>query len=1144
LSSVIYRSYQLEWDMDSKTIFSRTSKGEDEIRSKTAHLSGDIKRSLLMVDGNATFGEISKRAAPSLRSSLEQMLKELIRGGFIQEKDNAGKISKKGAPSGMVAKMVVPSKNASTTNKPEENEGENDLDFASVYTSRSQEARPDEADKEEAEAEAKVHALAQAKAKQAAEDRAEAEAKAEVEAQARAKAEAKARREAESSSSQDTVGESTASIEIQARALQEARERAEARARQGSGKQILSHAEEQARREAEEIAKLEAEAKAKRDAEAKARAALIAQERALEAARARVEAEAKARREAEEKARAEAEAKARREAEARARAEAEAKARREEEERARAEAEAKARREAEERARAVAEATARREEEARSRAAAEELTMQEGESEANLEQELEEAGLSSTNLETRTTSATVLFFDVIGYTKQPVNKQIEIKKQFNRLVSDCLKQLGKSERIILDTGDGAAIGFMQHPEDALKVAMQFRNTISANQHDDYPELKVRIGIHLGPISIVKDMNGQSNMVGDGINDAQRVMSFAGTDQVYISRSYFDFISRLSSEYTSLFHYQGALPDKHGREHPVYKLVVAAEPGADEELFRADTGALDVKLEPFNLTLPGGTGPSVSPTVKQSGINMRQEDVALLNEIGKFTQPDEKDRSPAAKTSDRSREQEIAEDKDHEANAAPSPKTAESGAEQRRPSAHELRTLEEAQAKVWEEAEKRSKEEYKTRGSSKAKAVWDADLPPEPQPAAKKAAPVARIKRKPFPWYKLAAGMVVAVLLVLFVTPMLMPTKEYISGITKLLSGKLHQPVYIARLQGRLLPTPRLDLIDLAIGKDKQIKAKMARLDFSIPALFTVVKSIDSLELEGVEVDAAALQQASELLQQSAADTDFPIARILLKDGKLEAEGYALSGVGGELNFDQVGKFTRAKFVAEGNKYEWELESAPLYKTRVHISVHGSGLPLLPNWVFDELTAKGEIAGSELVITELDGHIMGGTLHGKARLGWRSGWSAQGSLVAKAITMQNMLKVMSGSMDGTASFQMLGDSFPHLADDAKLDGSFVIKDGVINGIDIAETARLHRTENMPGGRTHFDELSGDLSYDKGSYAYRNLKMGAGVLAAKGKLDYSAQQVTGSMSAELDFHEGIGPVSLELGGTRDNPTLVAR
>src|SRR3989338_1618932 len=84
---------------------------------------------------------------------------------------------------------------------------------------------------------------------------------------------------------------------------------------------------------------------------------------------------------------------------------------------------------------------------------------------------------------------------------------------------------------------------------------------------------------------------------------------------------------------------------------------------------------------------------------------------------------------------------------------------------------------------------------------------------------------------------------------------------------------------------------------------------------------------------------------------------------------------------------------------------------------------------------------------------------------------------------------------------------------------RLDGSFVIKKGVVNGIDIVEIARLRLTETMPGGRTHFDELSGELSYAKGAYAFRQLKMTEGVLAAKGTVDYSGQQAAGSITADL-------------------------
>ncbi|MEO8331022.1 MAG: adenylate/guanylate cyclase domain-containing protein [Gallionella sp.] len=1094
----------------------------------TEHLSGDIKRSLLMVDGKATFGEISKRAAPSLRSSLEQMFKELVQDGFIQEKIDTSNAPRMGVPPKMAvpSRMVVPHKMASPVKKPVADEGDNELDFSSVAQTHSHEASPAESVKanDEAEAEAIAYSVALAKAE-------DAEAKARAEAEARARARAQAESKPVSKARQETDAESRAAIEIEARALEEARARAEAEALDRANDKANDKQEAYSEERALEVARsrVEAEAKARAAAEAKA----MAEAKARAEAEAKVMAEAKARAEAEAKAMAEAIARA----EAEARAMAEAKARAEAEAKARAEAEAKARAEAE--ARAAAEARIRAEAEAQARAVAEANAKQEAKVKTNAEQESEVAGLKSRGFQvSRTTIATVLFFDVVGYTKLPVNKQIEVKKQFNRLVSVCLKKLGNGERIILDTGDGAAIGFMQHPDEALKVAMQFRNAVIANQHNDYPELKTRIGIHLGPISVVKDINGLSNMVGDGINDAQRVMSFAESDQIYISRPYYDFISRLSSEYASLFQYQGSLPDKHGREHPVYKMEDVATTVSGGELSKTGSAASGVKLEPFSFNIPESTLPS-APTSARSGVGLHKDDAALMNEIGNFAQFEGVKKPAAAKPAAQSQIPPAQPVTEQLPDKLPTWEVVQSEDEESKPSAHEVKKVEEAQAKVWAEAEQRAKEA----ATAKAKAVWDADLPPEPQAVAKKAAPVARVKRKPLPWFKLGFGLIVLALIILFVAPFVMPTREYVPAIQKLLGGKLHQPVYIGRLQGRLLPTPRLDLIDMSIGDKKQIKAGLVRLNFAILPLLTEIKSIESVELEKVQVNAAALEQVSVWLQQTAADAEYPIASILLHEGKLEMEGFELSGIGGEVNFDQAGKFSVAKLHAEGSKYAVELEAAPLYKTRVTIALRGSALPLLPSWVFDDLTAKGELTGNELVISELDSRILGGSLLGNARINWRSGWRAQGSLVAKTITMQNMLKVMSGDMGGTARFQMQAASLGKLTDAATLDGSFVIKNGVINGIDIGETARLHRTENMPGGRTHFDELSGDLSYAKDAFAFRQLKMIAGVLMAKGALDYSGQQAAGTITANLAMPEGMAPVALVLGGTRDNPTLRA-
>ncbi len=172
----------------------------------------------------------------------------------------------------------------------------------------------------------------------------------------------------------------------------------------------------------------------------------------------------------------------------------------------------------------------------------------------------------------RTFIATVVFIDIVGYSERLVTQQVELKTRLNGLVANVLQNVPATDRMMLDTGDGAAICFLGDPEDALFTASNLRaGTIAVG-----PELALRIGINLGPLRIVKDVNGQPNMLGDGINVAQRVMSFAQPNQILVSRSYYEIVSRLSQEYTRLFQYVGVHRDKHVREHEVYIMTAGGE----------------------------------------------------------------------------------------------------------------------------------------------------------------------------------------------------------------------------------------------------------------------------------------------------------------------------------------------------------------------------------------------------------------------------------------------------------------------------------------------------------------------------------------------------------------------------------------
>lgn len=170
---------------------------------------------------------------------------------------------------------------------------------------------------------------------------------------------------------------------------------------------------------------------------------------------------------------------------------------------------------------------------------------------------------------TRTLICSVVFLDIVEYSRQPVVQQIKLKDRFNALLSQALQDIAVTDRIILDTGDGAAISLIGDPEDALFLATKFRDAVAAQAPDDTSQFSARIGINLGPVRLVKDINGQPNIIGDGINVAQRVMSFALPGQALVSRSYYEVVSCLSDDYPKIFHYQGSHTDKHIREHEVY-----------------------------------------------------------------------------------------------------------------------------------------------------------------------------------------------------------------------------------------------------------------------------------------------------------------------------------------------------------------------------------------------------------------------------------------------------------------------------------------------------------------------------------------------------------------------------------------------
>jgi class 3 adenylate cyclase len=188
----------------------------------------------------------------------------------------------------------------------------------------------------------------------------------------------------------------------------------------------------------------------------------------------------------------------------------------------------------------------------------------------------------------RTWLCSVLFLDIVGYSKLSVSRQMQIKQHFSEVVADAIKDFQKDDCINLDTGDGIAICFLGDPEELLFMAIGLRDIFEEMATSDNGiKYGVRLGINLGPVKIIEDINGQRNTIGDGINVAQRIMDFATPNQLLVSRSYYEVVSCLSDSHVKMFSYLGLRKDKHVRQHEVYEVASHRSETSPEEHLNRD-----------------------------------------------------------------------------------------------------------------------------------------------------------------------------------------------------------------------------------------------------------------------------------------------------------------------------------------------------------------------------------------------------------------------------------------------------------------------------------------------------------------------------------------------------------------------------
>src|SRR6266516_1296862 len=164
--------------------------------------------------------------------------------------------------------------------------------------------------------------------------------------------------------------------------------------------------------------------------------------------------------------------------------------------------------------------------------------------------------------------AHVLFIDTVGYSKLVVDQQRRLLELLNQIVrgTEQFRKAEASHRLItIPTGDGMALVFYNTPEAPVECALEISR--AAREH---PELKLRMGVHSGPVSGVVDVSGRANIAGARINVAQRVMDCGDTGHILLSKHVAEDLEQLG-HWKRHLHDLGETEVKHGAHVSVVNL---------------------------------------------------------------------------------------------------------------------------------------------------------------------------------------------------------------------------------------------------------------------------------------------------------------------------------------------------------------------------------------------------------------------------------------------------------------------------------------------------------------------------------------------------------------------------------------------
>jgi AsmA-like C-terminal region len=448
----------------------------------------------------------------------------------------------------------------------------------------------------------------------------------------------------------------------------------------------------------------------------------------------------------------------------------------------------------------------------------------------------------------------------------------------------------------------------------------------------------------------------------------------------------------------------------------------------------------------------------------------------------------------------------------------------------------LKEEEEKRRREAEEREKKAKQEEQLaaraeRGpgayieEAKLRSRRERELAAKPRSAAKD-----RGARKG--WGKPLAITLFVLLVIALAVAHIMPidTSDY----ERAASEALGRPVKIGSARLSLVTGLQVKLSEVRLGEGVSIREVRAYPE--LDALLGPRKAFSRIELDRLKLEQDALGQA---LFVKVKGDNFSVGRIAARNIEFAGPLALPKGLEFEVLYDAAG-MARAATVRgpEGLVAKLTLKGA---QAEFDTSAASFTLPFAPEISLSKFSAKGTATPQGLQVAEWDGAVLNGTLSGTANVRWGESWLVDGVVTARNINAAVFAPALlsDGKGEGSGKFSMRGQP-GKLAAASRLDGSFTVTRGVLGSIDLSRA--IQTGGKQATGRTQFNEMNGQATYDRGAVTLRNVTIGAGQLNAGASADIAQNgALSGRIVAEVRVSQQRLSATLNLGGTLKEPQV---